>query len=148
MSSRNFTGSQESNTPKVSQVFIFSFHSHCFILTARVPVARAFHAPQLIRRRAEKTRAWPLYSPPETDKLALTPLNKREAWFRSGFYLPKGGWKGGKDWKKEKRWAMKGLGVSTHEVRLKLPPRNTLSNKNVNYVQYGSVFFIIIKQYV
>ncbi len=43
---------------------------------------------------------------------------------------------------------MKGLVVSTHEVRLKLPPRNTFSNKNVNYVQYGSVFFIIIKQYV
>lgn len=66
------------------------FHFNC-ARDLRVPTARAFHAPQLIQRRAEKTRAWPLYSSPESDKLDLTPLNKREVWFRSGFYLPKGG---------------------------------------------------------
>lgn len=66
------------------------FHFNC-ARDLRVPTARAFHAPQLIQRRAEKTRAWPLYSSPETDKLDLTPLNKKELWFRSGFLPPQGG---------------------------------------------------------
>jgi len=66
------------------------FHFNC-ARDLRVPTARAFHAPQLIQRRAEKTLAWPLYSSQETDKLDLTPLNKREAWFRSGFLPPQGG---------------------------------------------------------
>lgn len=89
-----------------AKLFIFFppplFHFNC-TRGLRVPKARAFHAPQLIQRRAEKTRAWPLYSSPENDKLDLTPLNKREVWFRSGFHLPKGGRKGGKDWKEERR---------------------------------------------
>lgn len=71
------------------------FHFNC-ARDLRVPTARDFHAPQLIQRRAEKTRAWPLYSSPETDKLDLTPLNKKEVWFRSGFLPPQGGLKGRK----------------------------------------------------